>query len=455
MALRWEHHPEKRSTVLLVNSHMIKKLISLLLTLSVLSGLASCSRTDKLKIGDKIEFGNYKGYKAWRVLDVEGSEALLITEGIVDKYVFDGTYNGWESDNCDIRNWLNTTFIGEAFSDEERNKIVNKTGDDVFLLSIEEAYRYFKDDNDRILSTGDDLGWWLRSKGAYPDHAAVVDTSGLYPGIIDDEGGLVFCKRGVRPAVWIKLDHADNGDANVVETVSDCGCFTLRKTDSDTYITGLTEKGLEEEELLIPAGAEIFCCINEGKAKTVSFKSDNDIDYGHMFTRMQNLETIKLPANLTKLGWLSTCPNLKETDIPEGVTVIPVNCFLNDSKLETVTVRGNLTEIRCYAFGGCQSLKTIDLPDSVTTIDSFAFAACESLKEVTLPKNLKKAGERIFGGSGVKTITVPQELQLEKWNSSSFDTMTPDQYTVKVVKGSWADIHFDEVFTGNVSKEYY
>lgn len=100
-------------------------------------------------------------------------------------------------------------------------------------------------------------------------------------------------------------------------------------------------------------------------------------------------------------------------------------------------------------------MKTIDLPDSVTTIDSFAFAACESLKEVTLPKDLKNAGESVFGGSGVKTITVPQELQLEKWDSSSFDTMTPDQYTVKVVKGSWADLHFDEVFTGNVSKEYY
>ncbi len=434
---------------------MIKKISSLVLALAVILSVVSCGKADKVKTGDNIEFGNYKGHTTWRVLDIQGPEALIITEDIVDKHIFDTTYYGWESDDCDIRIWLNTTFISEAFSDEERSKIINKTGDEVFLLSVEEAYRYFKDDEDRCLSTGDNLGWWLRSKGAYVDHASIVDTSGLYPGNIDDEGGLVFCERGVRPAVWIKLDSADNGNPDVSETVSDCGCFTLQQNGSATYLTGLTEKGIEQEELVVPAGAEVFCCLNEANSRTVAFESDNDIDYGHMFTRMKNLETIKLPTNLTKLGWHSNCPNLKEIDIPEGVTVIPVNCFLNDSKLETVTVRGSLTEIRCYAFGGCQSLKTVNIPDSVTTIGPYAFAACESLNEVTLPKDLKDAGECAFGGSGVTTYIVPSEMQLEKWDSSSFDTMTPDHYTVKVAEGSWADIHFDEVFTGNAVKEYY
>ncbi len=126
---------------------MIKKLISLVMTLAVLLSLVSCSgKANILKVGDRIEFGNYKGHKTWRVLDVQGSEALLITEDIVDKYRFDADWCGWEHKDCDIRLWLNSKFIDEAFTAEERSKIVNKIGDEVFLLSIEEAYRYFKDD---------------------------------------------------------------------------------------------------------------------------------------------------------------------------------------------------------------------------------------------------------------------------------------------------------------------
>ena len=435
---------------------MLKRFCSLVLVIAIVLSLTSCGgKTNTVKVGDKIEFGNYKGYTTWRVLDVQGSEALIITDDVVDSYIFDTSYNVWDNKDCTIRLWLNSTFINEAFTDEEHSKIVNKLGDEVFLLSIEEAYRYFKDDKDRCLSTGNNLGWWLRSRGAYVDHAAVIDTSGLYPGSIDDEGGLVFVERGVRPAVWIKLDSMVNRKADIVETVSDCGCFTLQKTGSKTYLTGLTEKGKEQEELLIPADTEIFCCIDEGKAKTVVFESNDDVDYGHMFTRMENLETIKLPADLTKLGWHSNCPHLKEIDIPEGVTVIPLNCFLNDKKLETVTIKGNLVEICTYAFGGCQALNKINLSDSITTIGPYAFAACESLTEVTLPKNLKTLGEEAFGGSGVEVIVVPEEMQLEKWDSSSFDHMISVQYTVKVVKGSWADLHFDEVFTSQAIKEYY
>ena len=43
-------------------------------------------------------------------------------------------------------------------------------------------------------------------------------------------------------------------------------------------------------------------------------------------------------------------------------------------------------------------------------------------------------------------------MELESWDRFGFDQDNV-QYTVKVVKGSWADIHFDEVFSGNAVKE--
>ncbi len=270
--------------------------------------------------------------------------------------------------------------------------------------------------------------------------------------------------RGVRPAVWIKLDKAGKKAPAVTETVSKCGCFTLRQSGTGTDLTGLTEKGKEQENLVIPAGVGFFGIIDDAKAKTVVFESDDDVDYGYTFVRMHDLESIKLPAKITKLGRHCFCDNLKEFEIPEGVTVIPMKCFYDDVKLKKVVIKGNnLKEIRYHAFAGCESLETVELPDSVTKIENNVFVVCHALKEIRLPKNLKEIGAEAFRDSAIKTYIVPEEFQLEKWDKSSFDPTAYDElvnippvpYTVKVKKGSWADTHFDEVFTGKATKAYY
>ena len=111
--------------------------------------------------------------------------------------MFNKSNNSWNDDRCAIRLWLNDTFINEAFIEDERRMLENRIGDEVFLLSIEEAYRYFKDDADRFLPDDEDnFGWWLRSEGAYSDHAACVDSHYVYSGHISDEGGLVYIQRG-------------------------------------------------------------------------------------------------------------------------------------------------------------------------------------------------------------------------------------------------------------------
>jgi len=406
-----------------------------------------------IKVGDIIKFGDYKGFNSWRVLNVTDSEALIITEEAVDHYMFDQSRNNWNNDSCEIRLWLNDAFIREAFTDDERSLIVNRIGDNVFLLSIEEAYRYFKDDADRFLPDDEDnFGWWLRSEGAYSDHAACVDSHYYYSGHISDEGGLVYIPRGVRPAVWIKRN--ENGTPDKKENVSESGDFVLVQSGSETELIGLTEKGKKQEKLMIPAGVQLFGDIAGSEAKNVSFESDEDIDYGYFFTRALKLETVILPTKLTKLGLHSNCPHLKELVIPEGVKVIPVCCFQNDKALESVTIKGDVTEIGNMAFVCCYSLKAIDLPDSVSRIGSGAFGGCIALREITLPKDLKEIGEKVFGDIGLETVIVPAELELEKWDITAFD-QSNKAYTVKVKEDSWADKHFDEVFSGKAIKEYY
>ena len=234
--------------------------------------------------------------------------------------------------------------------------------------------------------------------------------------------------------------------------------FLYNEYESRIQLSGLTEEGKKQESLVIPAGVEICCNLSDGIVKHVSFESDDDIDLKNLLSCSDTIETIKLPANLTKLTSIDNLPNLKEITIPKGVTEISDLCFANDKSLETVIIEGDITKIGINAFKSCKSLKNINIPDSVTTIDNYAFSGCESLETITLPKNLKVVGMYAFQTKkGVeKTFVVPEEMELEDWGSKSlpaFD-MYDNEYTVKVVKGSWADDHFDEVFCKPVNKEH-
>ena len=182
-------------------------------------------------IGEIIEFGTYQNETIrWRVIDKSGDKKLLISERAIDckSYHSINDYITWEK--CDLRKWLNEEFIKEAFSEEEqkhinKTRISNKdneryktkggndTEDKLFLLSIEEAYKYFADDNDRICKATDyakkrgawtsssgSCWWWLRSPGSISLNAAGVS----HGGDVCESGCYVRGDdRAVRPAFWL------------------------------------------------------------------------------------------------------------------------------------------------------------------------------------------------------------------------------------------------------------
>jgi len=147
------------------------------------------------KIGGTVAFGNYKSFSygdrtfcRWHVLDIQGDRALIIAEvGISDlKYNENGGSVTWES--CTLRRYLNEDFYNQ-FTQSERERILeahvknddnpkngvsggNDTIDKIFLLSIQEAETYFKDDASR-----GKFGGWLRSPGVHPTRVAAI-----YPG---------------------------------------------------------------------------------------------------------------------------------------------------------------------------------------------------------------------------------------------------------------------------------
>ncbi|MBE5834759.1 MAG: hypothetical protein E7309_08975 [Butyrivibrio sp.] len=103
-------------------------------------------------VGDVVTFGSYEqddnednGAEPieWIVLDTDGSKTLLLSKYVLDEeqYDYSGNHVTWYTSN--IFQWLNADFKNEAFSDDEKKQIVNSEYGDVFLLSFDEAVKYF------------------------------------------------------------------------------------------------------------------------------------------------------------------------------------------------------------------------------------------------------------------------------------------------------------------------
>ncbi|MBQ1397048.1 MAG: toll/interleukin-1 receptor domain-containing protein [Clostridia bacterium] len=200
-----------------------------------------------LRVGDKIPFGRYpQGANGeieplmWRVLAVEGGRTLLITDDLIDAVPYNEENKKVTWETCTLRKWMNNDFLRAAFSSEEQARIAtitnrnpnnpslfsanggNLTQDRVFALSIEEAEKFFRSDNDRMaaptayaikqgayessklsLKHGRKTGyWWLRSPGSLSSSAASVGSDGY----VYQDGINVSRNFGaVRPAFWLNL----------------------------------------------------------------------------------------------------------------------------------------------------------------------------------------------------------------------------------------------------------
>ena len=198
------------------------------------------------KVGNIVTFGRFEqdynlenGMEPieWVVLDVRDNKALLISNyTLIFKCYNDYGLPPANWENCTLRAWLNNEFYQHVFSAEEKSAIlltnvVNRvdgkvwysnaadTQDYIFLLSMDEAYSYFPDDESRIRYTtrfaevsvyyqeGEHrmCPWWVRSSYDFSYEKA--------PGFdyIQQEGQGSMTEKydieeGVCPVLWIDLN---------------------------------------------------------------------------------------------------------------------------------------------------------------------------------------------------------------------------------------------------------
>lgn len=241
---------KKRKKPLIITLSAVAVVIVAIVAIILVNPFGSVLATDeqgnaidlkKAQVGDTIHLGEFafqthtyrlrnepvesKDNFAWQVLDVQDGKALVISKDIIarEPYHESNAYITWETSS--LRTWLNDDFYHSLPSGVQRRITETQlhnpnnpgygtsggrdTMDKVFLLSIDEANKYFPRKVDRAAESNIredgyplDLGiWWLRSPGARADVAAYV-----YGSSVDEYGGKVGTDElGVRPAFWITL----------------------------------------------------------------------------------------------------------------------------------------------------------------------------------------------------------------------------------------------------------
>ncbi|MCQ2496729.1 MAG: DUF6273 domain-containing protein [Lachnospiraceae bacterium] len=200
------------------------------------------------EVGDTITFGLYEQDNnsdngaepiEWLVIRKQGEYLLLLSKKGLDAKPFSYFKKDVSWENSDLRSWLNTDFYYTAFNDEEKEHVGlavvenpanpdysvgggDDTWDYVFLLSVQEATKYFNsnpeaEDPARVIKATEyarangayvsdtpgyfgNTWWWLRTSGEALDQVAGVRASGIIRshGFDADNTEGAIC-----PAIWV------------------------------------------------------------------------------------------------------------------------------------------------------------------------------------------------------------------------------------------------------------
>ena len=173
-----------------------------------------------MQTGDIITLGTYPQTAdggaqpiEWRVLKVEDGRTLLIAEKALEYKKFHEEVKPVEWKDCTLRAWLNDEFARQAFTEEEKARLVPTetfpgVTDTVFCLSRDEARALLEDrraePTEYINVHGTYIRceyarWWLRDNGSTKLLGGVVGHDGMFFGL-----GVKLLSVAVRPAVWIR-----------------------------------------------------------------------------------------------------------------------------------------------------------------------------------------------------------------------------------------------------------
>ncbi len=150
----------------------------------------------------------------------------------------------------------------------------------------------------------------------------------------------------------------------------------------------------------------------------------NPLEYAHhLYLNGEEVKDLVIPNSVTSIEYsaFEGCTALTSVTIPNSVTSIRYGAFHGCSGLTSIVVEeGNAvydSRNNCNAIIKTESntllqgCNTTIIPDSVTSIEDDAFVDCESLTSITIPNSVTSIGDgAFFGCSGLTSVTIPNSV---------------------------------------------
>ena len=122
------------------------------------------------------------------------------------------------------------------------------------------------------------------------------------------------------------------------------------------------------------------------------------------------IEKLILPDGIVSVTSVEGCTSLTQIDIPQSVKSFGVRAF-KGTPIKSVAIPDGVTTVTNQMFMNCDKLASVTLPQSVTLIDKRAFESCTSLEHIDLPDSLTVLEERSFCGcTALKEIVLPEKI---------------------------------------------
>ena len=280
-------------------------------------------------VGNIVKFGHYeqdnktsngKEPIEWHVLAHDGKKAFLTSKYGLDvkRYHERNEPVTWET--CTLRAWLNDEFYKAAFNQQQQDMIVltevhsnvgNEVMDKVFVLSIEEADKYFANEEARRIGSTkyarkrgafDDGNtrayWWTRTRGDHEEGVMLFGVKGSQAYIDNKwywECGYYDYRSfsdqvTVRPALWVDMEKIavsaeasahDEGQAETMATAETQGKIRImgsgtvnvrQKSNADSKRVGYVRTGDVYEYVDIAQNGWVKIVLNNGTEGYISGK---------------------------------------------------------------------------------------------------------------------------------------------------------------------------------------
>lgn len=128
------------------------------------------------------------------------------------------------------------------------------------------------------------------------------------------------------------------------------------------------------------------------------------------------------PDTVTSILWaFDRHPAIRQISIPNGVTAIKEEAFLDCQNLRQVKIPASVTNISQNAFSGCTNLRQVNIPPSITNIKTEAFVDCPHLESVYFEGDMPAFGNNIFGSTNTVLYRRPDA---KGWSDTFADHRT-------------------------------